>query len=48
VEKPADARALLSLGCDVGQGFLFAQPMAENRFFTLLRQRAAHRAARRG
>lgn len=48
VEKPADARALLSLGRDMGQGFLFAQPMAENRFFTLLRQRAAHRAALRG
>jgi EAL domain-containing protein (putative c-di-GMP-specific phosphodiesterase class I) len=44
VEKPADARTLIALGCDVGQGFLFAQPMAKNRFFTLLRQRAGQRA----
>ena len=40
VEKPADANALTQMGCDLGQGYLFAQPMAEDRFHTLLRQRA--------
>jgi EAL domain-containing protein (putative c-di-GMP-specific phosphodiesterase class I) len=40
VEKPADANALAHMGCDLGQGYLFAQPMAEDRFHALLRQRA--------
>lgn len=43
VEKPADVIALTGMGCDVGQGFLFAQPMAEDRFLTMLRQRAEKR-----
>jgi EAL domain-containing protein (putative c-di-GMP-specific phosphodiesterase class I)/FixJ family two-component response regulator len=41
VEKPADAHALFRMGCDLGQGYLFAQPMAQERFLVLLRQRAA-------
>jgi EAL domain-containing protein (putative c-di-GMP-specific phosphodiesterase class I) len=41
VEKPADAHALFRMGCDLGQGYLFAQPMAQERFMVLLRQRAA-------
>ena len=45
IEKAADALALLSMGCDYGQGFLLGQPMPEARFVSLLRQRAGARAA---
>ena len=41
IEKAADALALTSMGCDYGQGFLLGQPMPEERFLSLLRQRAA-------
>jgi EAL domain-containing protein (putative c-di-GMP-specific phosphodiesterase class I) len=41
IEKAADALALTSMGCDMGQGFLLGQPMPEERFRSLLRQRAA-------
>ncbi len=41
IEKAADAVALTSMGCDYGQGFLLGQPMPEERFLSLLRQRAA-------
>ena len=41
IEKAADALALTSMGCDTGQGFLLGQPMPEERFLSLLRQRAA-------
>jgi EAL domain-containing protein (putative c-di-GMP-specific phosphodiesterase class I) len=40
IEKAADALALASLGCDYGQGFLLGQPMPEERFVALLRQRS--------
>jgi len=40
VERPADANALAKMGCDLAQGYLFAQPMAVQRFQQLLRQRA--------
>jgi EAL domain-containing protein (putative c-di-GMP-specific phosphodiesterase class I) len=40
IEKAADAMALVSMGCDYGQGFLLGQPMPEERFLSLLRQRA--------
>ena len=39
IEKAADALALVSMGCDCGQGFLLGQPMPEERFMSLLRQR---------
>jgi len=41
IEKASDALALVSMGCDYGQGFLLGQPMPEERFTSLLRQRAA-------
>ena len=41
IEKASDAVALTSMGCDIGQGFLLGQPMPEERFISLLRQRAA-------
>jgi EAL domain-containing protein (putative c-di-GMP-specific phosphodiesterase class I) len=40
IEKASDALALVSMGCDYGQGFLLGQPMSEERFISLLRQRA--------
>jgi EAL domain-containing protein (putative c-di-GMP-specific phosphodiesterase class I) len=44
IEKASDALALTSMGCDIGQGFLLGQPMPEERFMSLLRQRTASRA----
>lgn len=41
IEKASDAQALVSMGCDIGQGFLLGQPMPEEQFMSLLRQRAA-------
>jgi len=41
IEKASDAVALVSMGCNYGQGFLLGQPMPEERFSSLLRQRAA-------
>ena len=40
IEKASDAMALLRMGCDYGQGFLLGQPMPEELFASLLRQRA--------
>jgi EAL domain-containing protein (putative c-di-GMP-specific phosphodiesterase class I)/CheY-like chemotaxis protein len=45
LEKAADVLALVSMGCDLGQGFLLGQPMPEERFIALLRQRATVRAS---
>jgi EAL domain-containing protein (putative c-di-GMP-specific phosphodiesterase class I) len=46
IEKASDALALTSMGCDHGQGFLLGQPMPEERFISLLRQRAMPQAKR--
>lgn len=43
IEKAADALALLSIGCDYGQGYLLGQPMAQEQFVSLLRRRAGKR-----
>jgi EAL domain-containing protein (putative c-di-GMP-specific phosphodiesterase class I) len=37
--------ALVSMGCDLGQGFLLGMPMPEERFISLLKQRVTVRAA---
>jgi EAL domain-containing protein (putative c-di-GMP-specific phosphodiesterase class I) len=47
IERASDALALVSMGCDYGQGFLLGQPMPEERFVALLRQRAESARARR-
>jgi EAL domain-containing protein (putative c-di-GMP-specific phosphodiesterase class I) len=44
IEKASDAMALVSMGCDYGQGFLLGQPMPEERFISLLRQRTTSQA----
>ena len=46
IEKAADALALVSMGCDYGQGFLLGQPMPEERFTSLLRQRTDARPSK--
>jgi EAL domain-containing protein (putative c-di-GMP-specific phosphodiesterase class I) len=40
VEKAADVFALQGMGCDLGQGYLFGQPMPEEQLIGLLRERA--------
>jgi EAL domain-containing protein (putative c-di-GMP-specific phosphodiesterase class I) len=45
LEKASDAMALVSMGCDLGQGFLLGMPMPEERFISLLKQRVTVRAA---
>jgi EAL domain-containing protein (putative c-di-GMP-specific phosphodiesterase class I) len=37
IEKSADVEALRGMGCDIGQGFVFAQPMYQESFIRLLR-----------
>jgi EAL domain-containing protein (putative c-di-GMP-specific phosphodiesterase class I) len=39
IERACDALALTGMGCDHGQGFLLGQPMPEERFTSLLKQR---------
>jgi EAL domain-containing protein (putative c-di-GMP-specific phosphodiesterase class I)/FixJ family two-component response regulator len=46
IEKASDALALVRMGCDYGQGFLLGQPMPEDRFISLLRQRVASQGQR--
>jgi EAL domain-containing protein (putative c-di-GMP-specific phosphodiesterase class I) len=39
IEKAFDAKKLAEMDCDIGQGFLFGQPMPEDRLVALLRER---------
>jgi EAL domain-containing protein (putative c-di-GMP-specific phosphodiesterase class I) len=48
IEKASDVVALISMGCDLGQGFLLGQPMPEGRFLALLKQRSQGRAMNAG
>lgn len=43
LERASDAVALANMGCDLGQGFLLGQPMPEDRFISLLKQRVTVR-----
>jgi EAL domain-containing protein (putative c-di-GMP-specific phosphodiesterase class I)/CheY-like chemotaxis protein len=48
IEKTTELEALVRMGCDLGQGFLFAPPMPKERFISLLRRRAPGRRAQSG
>jgi len=39
IETSAELQALLRMGCDAGQGFLFARPMAKDHFLEEIRKR---------
>ena len=44
VETTHESHKLQSLGCDIGQGYLFAKPMSKDDFAALLRRRIVHRS----
>jgi len=41
IETGEDVQALLSLGCDLGQGYLFAKPVTEQELMSMVRARNA-------
>ena len=47
IEHATDASALVTMGCDYGQGFLLGQPMPESHFTALLKQRGVKGKARK-
>jgi EAL domain-containing protein (putative c-di-GMP-specific phosphodiesterase class I) len=42
IETHHESHKLQGVGCDVGQGYLFAKPMAKEQFVSLLRRRVVH------
>lgn len=45
IENAADLAALREMGCDLGQGFLFAHPMPKEQFLSVLQERSGRNAA---
>jgi len=45
MDTASDVLAMTSMGCDIGQGCLLGRPMPEERFVSLLKQRATLRPA---
>jgi EAL domain-containing protein (putative c-di-GMP-specific phosphodiesterase class I) len=45
VETAAELRALHGMGCDLGQGYLFARPMPRDHFLRLLQERGKGKTA---
>lgn len=43
IEKASELEALYKMGCDIGQGFLLAPPMTQDRLVTLLKNRSSRR-----
>ena len=46
IETPGELKALHRMGCDLGQGYLFARPMPKEQFAALLRERGRSKSAR--
>jgi EAL domain-containing protein (putative c-di-GMP-specific phosphodiesterase class I) len=44
IETTHESHKLQGLGCNIGQGYLFAKPMALQQFVTLLHRRTANAA----
>lgn len=45
IERKPEAQALFRMGCDLGQGFLFAPPMPKERFHELMKAQAVQQAS---
>ena len=45
VEQKGEARALQRMGCDIGQGYLFSQPLPSDQLVALLRKRLARKSS---
>jgi EAL domain-containing protein (putative c-di-GMP-specific phosphodiesterase class I) len=45
IEKPGEVRALQEMGCDMGQGYLFAKAIQRDKLITAMRKRLASASA---